>query len=309
MAINLNKDNENYSNQNSGNEEKKSSSINLGKTPATSSINLGKSEGEKKISPNLSKEPAKDKLESSSVNSDTSNQKKSSKAIWLLPLIGLAGGVIWYATSKKSDVSENTAQANIELSAPSDSVGSSVNSTDTTTAADNPDQNTNSSSNLPADNAIESNNTQNASSSPQTTTAAVQSKSNKVDQKPLVTSTTSPNTASNRLPINNTKTIFAPGSSNINKVSSVLIKEISDYISKNPNSKVTINGYASSEGDLNFNQKLSQARADKLMSFLIRKGIPSGRLEAVGRGIENPIGDNSTLEGRVQNRRTEVVYQ
>jgi len=126
--------------------------------------------------------------------------------------------------------------------------------------------------------------------------------SDTVASSPSITATTTNNPKDKKI------TNFAAGSANLIRVSNNLVKEISDFVSKNPNSKITINGYASSEGDLNVNQKLSQKRAEKVRDYLIKKGIPAGQLEAIGKGIENPIGDNNTLEGKMQNRRIEVVY-
>lgn len=55
------------------------------------------------------------------------------------------------------------------------------------------------------------------------------------------------------------------------------------------------------------NWYLSTARAAKVVEYLIKKGISSKRLMAVGLSDTNPIGDNQTAEGRSQNRRVEFV--
>jgi outer membrane protein OmpA-like peptidoglycan-associated protein len=60
---------------------------------------------------------------------------------------------------------------------------------------------------------------------------------------------------------------------------------------------------------MDINLQLSQARAKSVRDYLIRKGIPSDKVETVGKGVENPISDNETLEGRMQNRRAEIILQ
>ncbi len=72
--------------------------------------------------------------------------------------------------------------------------------------------------------------------------------------------------------------------------------------------KISVFGYASSEGDIAFNQSISQARADAYKKWLIRKGIDESLVTAIGKGIENPIASNDTEAGRRKNRRVEVSF-
>jgi outer membrane protein OmpA-like peptidoglycan-associated protein len=53
------------------------------------------------------------------------------------------------------------------------------------------------------------------------------------------------------------------------------------------------------------NKKLSQRRAESVMKWLTQKGIKRERLEAQGFGMERPIADNATDEGKQTNRRVE----
>ena len=102
---------------------------------------------------------------------------------------------------------------------------------------------------------------------------------------------------------------FPAGSSNVTKVSSAFIQEINEFFKTNTDKKIIVNGYASSEGDLDINMQLSQERAKSVRDYLVRKGIPSDKVETVGKGVESPIADNETLEGRMQNRRAEIIFQ
>ncbi len=78
------------------------------------------------------------------------------------------------------------------------------------------------------------------------------------------------------------------------------------FLKENKGYDVIIYGYTDSSGNEEDNQILSQKRADSVMETLIRYGIDPVRLTAIGRGEDNPVADNSTAEGRAQNRRIEV---
>jgi outer membrane protein OmpA-like peptidoglycan-associated protein len=72
--------------------------------------------------------------------------------------------------------------------------------------------------------------------------------------------------------------------------------------------KISVFGYASSEGNIAFNQSISQARADAYKKLLIVNGIDKGLVNAVGKGIDNPVATNDTEAGRQKNRRVEVSF-
>ena len=84
---------------------------------------------------------------------------------------------------------------------------------------------------------------------------------------------------------------------------------IKDYLAKNASNKITLIGYASSEGDINFNKSLSEKRAQSMKDYLSSNGVEVAKILIEGAGIENPIGDNNTESGRKQNRRVEVKYK
>ena len=76
-------------------------------------------------------------------------------------------------------------------------------------------------------------------------------------------------------------------------------------MNENPALKVEIASFTDSKGKDDYNMRLSQARAQSVVDYLISKGIDKARLVAKGYGKENPIASNDTDEGRQQNRRTE----
>jgi OOP family OmpA-OmpF porin len=69
--------------------------------------------------------------------------------------------------------------------------------------------------------------------------------------------------------------------------------------------KVTVNGYASSEGTAAYNLKLSKDRANSVKTYLVNSGVNSSQVVTKGFGEANPIASNDTEEGRIQNRRVE----
>jgi OOP family OmpA-OmpF porin len=101
---------------------------------------------------------------------------------------------------------------------------------------------------------------------------------------------------------------FEHDKAKIMEVSFGLMNEIADVIAKNPQIKqLRIEGYASAEGNAKHNKQLSDARAKSVMKYLTGKGIAARDLVAVGYGIDKPIADNATEDGREQNRRVEFV--
>ncbi|WP_372810135.1 OmpA family protein, partial [Litorivivens sp.] len=62
-----------------------------------------------------------------------------------------------------------------------------------------------------------------------------------------------------------------------------------------------------SVGAAEYNQKLSQARAESVRTCLIQNGVAASRLTARGYGEYQPVASNSTAEGRAKNRRTEMM--
>ncbi|MDE6151334.1 MAG: OmpA family protein, partial [Prevotella sp.] len=83
---------------------------------------------------------------------------------------------------------------------------------------------------------------------------------------------------------------FSISKSNISKQQSANVKSIADYLKANPEVKVTINGYASPEGNAKFNQKLSEARAKAVADMLVKKyGIDASRITTTGNGPTSDI--------------------
>ncbi len=77
----------------------------------------------------------------------------------------------------------------------------------------------------------------------------------------------------------------------------------------NPEVNVEISGHTDDVGNDADNQKLSLERAQAVKNWLVKRGIPSNRMKTVGKGENEPIADNSTEQGRAENRRIEFYVE
>jgi len=85
------------------------------------------------------------------------------------------------------------------------------------------------------------------------------------------------------------------------------LDEIAGQIKDRNGFLLEIEGFASADGDPAYNDRLSQARSESVRRYLAeRHNIPVFRMYILGFGESRPVADNTTLEGRVQNRRVEV---
>lgn len=100
---------------------------------------------------------------------------------------------------------------------------------------------------------------------------------------------------------------FATGSAKIvGAESEKILDEVAMALKDNAQiKKVRIEGHTDSVGDDAANLRLSQNRANSVMSALIKRNVDPVRLEAVGFGETKPIASNSTAAGKAENRRTE----
>jgi outer membrane protein OmpA-like peptidoglycan-associated protein len=74
-----------------------------------------------------------------------------------------------------------------------------------------------------------------------------------------------------------------------------------------PDLKLQVEGYTDNIGSDEYNQKLSQQRADAVRDFLVAQGVQAGNITSTGYGKAQPVADNSTSAGRAQNRRVQLV--
>ncbi len=86
-----------------------------------------------------------------------------------------------------------------------------------------------------------------------------------------------------------------------------VINTIYQLMKEHPELRFSIEGHTDSDGDDSFNQKLSEQRAETVLNALLQMGIDGSRLTSKGWGESKPLSDNSTPEGKANNRRVEFV--
>ena len=98
---------------------------------------------------------------------------------------------------------------------------------------------------------------------------------------------------------------FETGKAAIKKKSYDLLDKIAQIFIDNSNYIIEVQGHTDSTGKYEQNVKISQQRADQVMAYLVKQGVPAERMTAVGYGPDVPIADNGTKAGRQKNRRVE----
>jgi len=85
-----------------------------------------------------------------------------------------------------------------------------------------------------------------------------------------------------------------------------LLGENLQVLKMNPSVKVEIQGHTDSKGSDQYNQKLSEKRAESVKNYFVAGGVATGRISSRGYGESKPIATNETPEGRAKNRRIEI---
>jgi outer membrane protein OmpA-like peptidoglycan-associated protein len=105
------------------------------------------------------------------------------------------------------------------------------------------------------------------------------------------------------------KLYFAWNQAVLQEVSFPVLDEVVQALKDNSSLRVQVEGHASSEGEDDHNQTLSEQRADAVLNYLVAHGIDKERLASKGFGSSVPLDTNQTIAGRENNRRVEfVVY-
>ena len=85
------------------------------------------------------------------------------------------------------------------------------------------------------------------------------------------------------------------------------LAKVSGILLAYPDLKLQVEGYTDNIGSEEYNQKLSEERAGSVRSYLVAQSVQDANITAMGFGKTNPVADNSTNEGRQQNRRVQLV--
>ena len=100
---------------------------------------------------------------------------------------------------------------------------------------------------------------------------------------------------------------FATNSAELPADAGTTISGIAQALQASPNARVRVEGYADASGASGTNAQLGAQRAEAVARALIGAGIAANRVETATGGEANPIDTNATVEGRTDNRRTDVV--
>lgn len=98
---------------------------------------------------------------------------------------------------------------------------------------------------------------------------------------------------------------FDIGKSTIKDGSRRALQAAADVLIKYPSVRLEVSGHTSSEGAPEFNQTLSEERAQAVVEWLVNAGVPKANLVSRGAGSDEPVADNKTRIGRTKNRRIE----
>jgi len=98
---------------------------------------------------------------------------------------------------------------------------------------------------------------------------------------------------------------FEPASASLTDEGVATVNSVAEILLGTAGINIEIHGHTDSDGDSDANQRLSQERADAVVSALIVRGVDATMLTAVGFGESKPIQPNITEEGRAENRRIE----
>jgi outer membrane protein OmpA-like peptidoglycan-associated protein len=101
--------------------------------------------------------------------------------------------------------------------------------------------------------------------------------------------------------------LFTTGKSDLKSGSAAHLDRLVAFLIRYPSREVMIEGYTDSVGSEEYNQGLSERRAESVRHYLTGQGIDAARLSASGKGESNPVSGNDSATGRQQNRRVEVI--
>ncbi|HSJ25090.1 MAG TPA: OmpA family protein [Longimicrobiales bacterium] len=85
------------------------------------------------------------------------------------------------------------------------------------------------------------------------------------------------------------------------------LTNLANSLRRHPDTEVLIVGHTDNVGSAQYNQGLSERRANSARNFLVSQGVPADRIRTQGMGLREPVASNETEAGRSQNRRVEVA--
>src|SRR5467141_3203103 len=107
--------------------------------------------------------------------------------------------------------------------------------------------------------------------------------------------------------VNMSDVLFDTGSYTLKPGAREKLAKISGIVLAHPGLNLQVEGHTDSVGTDEFNQQLSERRADSVRDFLAEQGVPGSAVSSRGFGKTQPVATNDTPEGRQRNRRVELV--
>lgn len=101
--------------------------------------------------------------------------------------------------------------------------------------------------------------------------------------------------------------LFDTGKSELKSGGVRQVQKLAEFLTQNPQRKVSVEGFTDSVGSDEYNQGLSDRRAEAVRTALVGQGIAAERIVARGYGKAFPVAGNETAAGRQLNRRVEIV--
>ncbi len=105
----------------------------------------------------------------------------------------------------------------------------------------------------------------------------------------------------------NSGILFATNSAQLQSNAQTEITQLAQTLKKYEDTNVLIEGHTDNTGGRDLNQRLSEQRAESVASYLTGQGVSRSRMTTKGYAFDQPVADNSTAEGRQQNRRVEIA--
>ncbi len=100
--------------------------------------------------------------------------------------------------------------------------------------------------------------------------------------------------------------LFAVNSATLLPGADTELQRVAKVLREYPETNIQIAGYTDSSGSEEYNQRLSERRAEAVKNALMGMGVSASRLTTIGYGESRPVASNATESGRQQNRRVEV---
>ena len=101
--------------------------------------------------------------------------------------------------------------------------------------------------------------------------------------------------------------LFGTNSSNLTDEAKGNIDQLATTLKKYADTNVIIEGHTDASGSDKINQPLSERRAQAVANEIQAQEVDAARITATGYGSKQPVGDNTTAEGKAANRRVEVA--